>query len=478
MNARTVARIDAESTTVVAAFVLIAFVYGWFCTFGTWNFFVNDALGRGAAFDSMGRSLLHGQVTVDPRAIQTEAYVVNGKVQMYYGPFPAFLRIVPNLVFANLFGRWARLSVWLAAVVVLCAFASIVLRVAPSSVQTIRGRLILGFALGTPLVFGVASCSIYHEAILWGLAGSMSALCLLLLAPHYESSRGLHYWLVSTCAGIALLSRVSFGVPWAIILGYLTCRRARQYGPRGVLFIVPFVVAVFIQLGVNQLRFGSPFTVLDMRYYTGTIDKVHEPLIVYGSFHGGRIPDTIASYLGFGQNYFSSRFPYIRLGFRHPVQQRLFGYQEPVVPLFVAAPWLLIWIGLACAHVRRRSIDVLSIVCVLALGFEGVIVLSYGVITERYVLEFVPLIVTLMWLGLNEFDRVSTTTRKAITAALNLTVAFSIWASSLSAMAWAAEYWWASPRTYRSQIVHAFTVIDRKVESLGINELHPLPSRD
>ena len=64
----------------------------------------------GGAYDSQAEHFLRGDVDVDVDAIGHEAMIVNDKVRMYFGPFPAFLRIPLNFIYPAGYGKWSRIS--------------------------------------------------------------------------------------------------------------------------------------------------------------------------------------------------------------------------------------------------------------------------------------------------------------------------------------------------------------------------------
>lgn len=90
----------------------VAFVLGvllWLFTMtGGRQVFVNEVLGK--AYDSQAEHFLRGDVEVDGDAIKHEVMVVNGKSYMYFGPFPAFLRIPLNYFYPGGRGHWSRIS--------------------------------------------------------------------------------------------------------------------------------------------------------------------------------------------------------------------------------------------------------------------------------------------------------------------------------------------------------------------------------
>ncbi len=70
-----------------------------FTTTGGQQILVNEMLSE--AYDSQAEHFLRGDVGVDVDAIRHEAMIVDGKARMYFGPFPAFVRIPLNFVYPS-----------------------------------------------------------------------------------------------------------------------------------------------------------------------------------------------------------------------------------------------------------------------------------------------------------------------------------------------------------------------------------------
>lgn len=83
---------------------MVSVLLAAFATTGFQQVFVKEILG--SAFDSQAEHFLHGNVDVDRDAIREEAMTVNGKTRMYFGPFPALLRIPLNFVCPGGRGAW------------------------------------------------------------------------------------------------------------------------------------------------------------------------------------------------------------------------------------------------------------------------------------------------------------------------------------------------------------------------------------
>jgi len=123
---------------------------------GGGDIFVKEVLG--GAYDSQAEHLLRGDVGVDSDAIAHETMIVNGKVRMYFGPFPALLRVPLNFLYPPGHGKWSRISGFCAGVIALFAFAGLVQTVLRTSPLSSRARnwignaCVIGFALGSPLL--------------------------------------------------------------------------------------------------------------------------------------------------------------------------------------------------------------------------------------------------------------------------------------------------------------------------------------
>src|SRR5437868_2449036 len=154
--------------------LLLSAVLWVFTTTGGRQIFVKEVLG--AAYDSQAEHFLRGDVDVDAEAIGHEATIVNDHVRMYFGPFPAFLRIPLNLVYPAGYGEWSRISGFSAGIMALFAFAGLVSTALRSSALSSRARswlgnaCLFGFAIGSPLLLLLGNLSIYDEPIIWGLA--------------------------------------------------------------------------------------------------------------------------------------------------------------------------------------------------------------------------------------------------------------------------------------------------------------------
>ena len=163
---------DGNQAPNLLPITLVVTVVLWLFTMtGGRDIFVKEVLG--GAYDSQAEHFLRGDVDIDVDAIRHEATIVNDHVRMYFGPFPALLRIPLNFLYPAGHGKWSRISGFCAGAISLFAFAGLVRMALSSSPLPSRARNWLGnaclivFAFGSPLLLLLGNLSIYDEAIIW-----------------------------------------------------------------------------------------------------------------------------------------------------------------------------------------------------------------------------------------------------------------------------------------------------------------------
>ena len=288
-----------------------------FTTTGGRQIFVKEVLG--AAYDSQAEHFLRGNVDVDEEAIAHEAMIVNGHVRMYFGPFPALLRIPLNWVYPPGYGKWSRISGFGAGIIALFAFAGLVRLglecslLSPRACKYIGNACIIGFAFGSPLLLLLGNLSIYHEAIIWGLGLAIAALFFALRTRYVEGS-ALTWSLLafSLCASGALLSRVTFGAPFILIAPLLALRiGAANRAANFAALIVPLAAALGFYFWLSYARFGN-FTGVNYDYY---VNPVHREFAhKFGVFSPRRIPCSFADYFSVrspGPSIYTRRSPFL-----------------------------------------------------------------------------------------------------------------------------------------------------------------------
>ena len=419
--------------------LLILSVLLWFyTTTGGRQVFVKEVLG--GAYDSQAEHFLRGDADVDVEAIGHEAMIVDGKVRMYFGPFPAFLRIPLNFVYPAGHGKWSRISGYCAGIVALLAFAALVrtaLRSSPLSLQLgnwVGNACIVGFALGSPLLLLLGNLSIYDEAIVWGLAWSLAALYFALRSRQSEGAaltRGLLEF--SLCAAGALLSRATFGIPFILIAPLLALRLGHENRIANIVALLfPLGAAFAFYVWLSYARFGS-VTGVNYDYY---INPVHSEFAhKYGVFALRRIPYSFA-------DYFSLHFPGLdreppflwadRHSYSHPSL-----FSNPDSEVYISLVWCSGWLVFAAIVgiarlIRRKGIDLFEMGLVVALFTQFFCVLSYFVLAQRYTTDLYPFLIFCLVIFLGSGSVALTRSHYVIVGL----VALSVVVNSLATISW------------------------------------------
>jgi hypothetical protein len=368
-------------------------------TSGGSHVFVKEWLGE--AYDSQAEHFLRGDVGVDVGAIASEAMIVNGKVRMYFGPFPAFVRIPLNFIYPAGRGKWSRVSGFLAGTIALFAFSGLLANAlcgSPLSVPSRRwlgNALVVGFVLGSPVLFLLGNLSIYNEGIIWGLAWSLGALYFAGRSRDAEGAALTRSLLgFSLCAAGALLSRVTFGTPFLLIapLLALRIRRASRLANFAALF-VPVAAGLLFYLLLNHAKFGS-FTGATYDYY---INPVHREFAhKHGIFNLIRVPYSFADYFSLAPPAFHLQPPFLRVD-RHGLPNSA-PFSLPVSEVFLSVPWSSGWIvactvmGIVCLVLPRRT-DYFQRWIAVALLAQFICILSYFALAQRYAADLYPFLI-------------------------------------------------------------------------------------
>jgi hypothetical protein len=379
--------------------LLLSVLLWVFATTGGRQIFVKEVLG--GAYDSQAEHFLRGNVDVDTEAIGHEAMIVNGKTRMYFGPFPAFLRIPLNLVYPAGHGKWSRLSGFCAGILALFAFAGLVRTALCSSPLSPRARnwlgnaCVIGFALASPLLLLLGNLSIYNEAIIWGLALSLAALLFALRSRQAEGNALTRALLgFSLCAGCALLSRVTFGAPFILIAPILALGLPRENRLTNIIALVlPLGAALTFYLWLSYARFGS-LTGVNFDYY---INPVHSDFAhKFGLFSPRRIPYSFADYFSVRFPSFQRQPPFVgadRHSYDYP---SLYSndFSEVFLPLSWCSPWLIFGalMGITCL-IRRDGANVFERGTALALFAQFLCILSFFLLAQRYAADLYPFLI-------------------------------------------------------------------------------------
>jgi hypothetical protein len=423
---------------LLAVTLLLSGLLWLFTTTGGRQIFVKEVLG--GAYDSQAEHFLRGDMDVDVEAIGHEAMIVNGKVRMYFGPFPALLRIPLNSVYPTGHGKWSRISGFCAGVIALFAFAGLVRMALQSSLRSSRARnwlgnaCVIGFAFGSPLLLLLGNLSIYDEAIIWGLALSLGAIFFAFRSRQAEGGALTRALLgFSLCAGGALLSRVTFGAPFILMAPLLAVGLARQNRVTNLIALVlPLGAALAFYIWLSYARFGS-LTGVNYDYY---INAVHSQFAhKFGVLSPRRIPHSFA-------DYFSVRFPSFERQPPFLAADRHFYdypslYSNDFSEVYLPLPWCSGWLVFGAIMgmvrlIRRDGADAFERGAAAAFFVEFLCILSFFALAQRYAADLYPFLIFCFIIFLRSGGTALVRSRHMIIGLVGL----SIIVNSLATISW------------------------------------------
>jgi hypothetical protein len=407
---------------------------------GSWEILRGHYLG--VAYDSLAANLLKGTAEVDIEAIQMERYEVDGKIFMYFGPFPALLRLVLNFVAPGYYGSWSRLSTLLAVFLSAVAFGRLIssaLMLNQSVSSRARAWLTLtapfALTLGTPLAFLVSMPNIFHEAMAWGLCGTLWTLLATLNLSIHPETRAHNMRIFAISFGVCLLSRLTTAIPAALLMPFVFIRyvRLETLEGRAPLRVarklsVPcslILISCVFQLWYNYARFGSVYAFRDLTKYF--FPKTH----LGSDFSLFRLPDALINYFGLSDRYFVSLPPFVRMATTLYQRPELFVqvWREQVISLSLSACWLIIPGLVGALYSLWRPCQSLARAALAATLFQALLVMMYFFVCQRYAAELVPFFVVGLCVFLSVFRL-----HRAWLTTLAVTSAFSILVSVTSAI--------------------------------------------
>src|SRR5437762_720154 len=392
--------IDGKRAPNLLRVTLIFTVVLWlFTTTGGGDVFVQEVLG--SAYDSQAEHFLRGDVGVDAAAIAHETMIVNGEVRMYFGPFPALLRIPLNFIYPPGHGKWSRISGFCAGVIALFAFAGLVQTALRSSPLSSRARnwignaCMIGFALGSPLLLLLGNLSIYDEAIIWGFAWSLAALYFLCRSRTADGATLTRSLLAfSFCAGAALVSRATFGAPFVLIAPLLAIRLLHRQPIRNLaVLLLPLSATLLFYLSLSYARFGD-FSGMNMRYNINPVQR--DFAVKHGLFQLRRVPYSFADYFVLRTPQLQREAPFLKAGRQDydPEDLYVMPFTETYSSLLWSSSWLLLGAVIGVAMLLRRGgADAVDRAIAGIFLTQVVVILSFMGLAQRYLAELFPFLI-------------------------------------------------------------------------------------
>ena len=461
-------------------------IHLWFITAGGRSLFGTDIFGY--LPDALAKSFLSGRADLSAHDLQNEAWFANGKHFTHFGTFPAFLRVIPDALAPQFFGRWSRLSCFIAGSLTLWAIAMLFqaalhrIDVKDRLKTPLLCGLMIGSALGTPLFLLMITACLYHEVFIWGLCGSMWVLAVF-FDDHLQSRRPfLALFLITSFSAIALLSRMTFGAPCLVIaaLSALRCFPPQLSDKRPlikwVLALAPIVAALGFFALYNHARFGTIWTVYPLNALV--VYQHTAPEWLPSVLDWKRVPTALRSYLGFSSQCLMPSFPFFRTvpSFDFDVAN---NYKEMNFPLTIGSPWLIVpAIGglreLLKFDPQRRGLNwrtllkneaVLHCLVFYALLAECLVILAAKCGTWRYQTEFLPLLFFLVafFFQSSGWRRASDRKKVMLACTLFFLIGISVAATAGATLELASRYYYVQD-DFRLELHGIFNAINSRLQ--------------
>jgi len=490
----------------ILVFIFIIAVQFWFVTYGTGNPFGKEGLTT--SYDDLGVSLLKGTTTINESSISTERINIDGKIYMYFAPFPAIIRIIPNLLFSSLYGQWSRLSGLFASLICLLAFALLTKQqLSQNKFLTNKQKDIffyisfISFGLGFPLIYLLSSCYLYHEAIIWGFCWSICGVCTLISLLTNQNQHFLKVFAFSAFTGLAYISKVTFGFPLYLILAPVLISIFSQYiydrfkinffrtfqlfeysdqfkdiktfALKFFILACPALIAFSIYAWYNYDKYKSIFTYHDHKYDLAfQLNKDH--LKNYNDRGGDlcykRIPTALSYYFGLRADNFSTKAPFVHIYHVPWFINRFYEYNEWIISQLIVSLWIIVGGVLGIFYLTKCKRNKLITISCWALSTHFFIICSFWMISQRYSTEFFPLFIFIYSFYLREIGEEKYLGRlisvKLWILFCVIFSAVSVMSSILSSLHWGAVYNWAAPQEYKNKLIEAFSLIDYYIYNL------------
>jgi hypothetical protein len=390
--------------------------------------------GRGVLsgfYDEQARSLLDLRWDVPAPAVSIEGFRVGHKTYMYFGPFPALLRLPVVAVTERLDGRLTPLSLLLAFVVAMVFTVRLAWRIRPlvrpdqplgrGEAWAVGGFVFLT-GVGTVLLFLAAEPIVFHEAELWAIALALGAFDLIIGAARSPTTGRVVMAGVLTL--LTVLTRGVVGAGPVLALGLfavaaLAPATRRLVGlpedARGRAVALRFAIAacvpIVIYAYINYAKFGTLFS-LPFEKQAGTaVSADHRRVLAAndGSMVGLQfVPTTVLQYFRPDALHFSQLLPWV--AFPGPAtivgdtvfDQRILTssvVNSMLLSTVLAVVGIVALVRARAAEAGARALAVLR-VPVVAAAVASTAVLAFGFIAQRYLGDFVPVVVLLATVGL------------------------------------------------------------------------------
>jgi len=401
-------------------------------------------------YDLQARAIFHGHLYLPNGALGIEAFVHDGRQYTYFGVFPSLIRM-PVLIFTSrLDGRLTAPSMLLAWVVTGVYSSLLVWRLR----ILVRGQALLGRAEaasyglfvaaisgGSVVIYLAASPFVYNEDFSWSVALTVASLFALLgVLEHPSRGRVLvaGAWIVAanlnrTPTGYACIIGAGLIAVW-FGLGRGGSDRRRWALPMAAVAAVAFAISGLVTYG----KFGTPVG-LPMADQVWAHVNAHRRYFLAANggkaFSAAFLPSTLVAYLQPFGIHLTGVFPFITTP---TAPAAIYGgavldqwYPTASIPPTMPLLFLLsCWGAVVSFLPRPPGRMALARIPLLAAAAGTAGVLLWGYIADRYMSDFMPLLILAGAIGMIDVWRRmagrSLRVRRYVLGAVALLAAFSI----------------------------------------------------
>lgn len=369
-------------------------------------------------FDLQAEALLRGNLALPPNSLGLEAFIIDGREHLYFGLFPALLRLPITAVTDAFSGRLTIVSsllAWLLFVVAAWSLAdralAHLLPDEPGATQRLLTLLWkLAIALGAPMMMLAGPVWVFSEAIMWGVAAC--TLVQYRLFRELEASSARNQWWLGAALALAVLNRPTLGLGCLLVVisvvGVRSWRR-RRLGPDEYRLAGLGAVSLMLLVVPNMLRFGRPLGPPMELQVLSQVDEQRMKMLAYagGDFVDPRyLPTNLLAYLRPDGMSLSGRFPFLDTPHQlpHVFADAVYDitYRTPSLPASTPLLFALGVVG-AVLGIRAARSDAVARWLLLAAATgvpAAAILMIWGFLAPRYLADFVVMLLPLSLLGL------------------------------------------------------------------------------
>ena len=423
-------------------FGFLSFVSYWYMiSSGTFSFFEGrtspeSLIGRASYFSAEAISIIHGKWSIDPAIFNGspgDCFQYRTRCEGYFGLFPSLIRIPQELILNShnpsysIAYQLSAIFLFIIASIFLFHKLTLITKFAPSQFQ-------FGFVLlASPIIYLGSRGYVYEEAILWGITWFLVTIVISLY--YLQNRREGIWWISLLTANLALQSRIVEGLS-SLLLCTLTWLFIHQENFRiknsvstwlktnksqicGVIYkFVALAMSGAFYLFLNFWKFGVVLPSILHSYGVSTQPKLKALVLACRPESLAFIPENLIRYVipnfrnwPFGFSYTTKQFGFFGHGVSASYEYlSCASYVEAYSPISVTYLFSSVaaLIGLVFLYKHRRDEWSLGIWIIIAAALSEVVLLSsFMGSTERYIAEFIPILLIFTFFGIYRLQKIN-----------------------------------------------------------------------